>query len=98
MMSSVRALVISWLALVSVCSAQPVPKVNSISPEWFQRGAETEVTISGDNLQDLTGIVFSGDPGLSAAVVMRDKEVVSLESSRGGISSGEGGDKNSIRA
>jgi hypothetical protein len=86
------------LSLASISFAQPVPKIISVVPEWFQRGVETELTISGENLQDATALIFSGDPGLSAAIVPRETPTVTLESSRGGISSGDSADANTIFA
>src|SRR5438034_884307 len=50
-------------------SAQPVPKITSISPEWIQRGTTNELTIVGDNLGSVSGFIFSGEAGLSATNV-----------------------------
>jgi hypothetical protein len=70
-------------------AGQGIPKVNSISPEWVQRGTTVDITIAGENLGAATGFVFSGDPGLSATNLpapTRAKPTVTIESSLGGIS------------
>lgn len=46
---------LTFLLLVpAVLLAQPVPKLNSISPEWIQRGTTLDVTLTGDNLGSIT--------------------------------------------
>ena len=73
---------------VSVRS-QPAPKLNSISPEWIQRGTTVDVTLSGENLGNVVRYIFSGEGGLSAtnaAVPMGAEEPkVVVESTGGGI-------------
>jgi hypothetical protein len=72
--------------------AQPVPKLNSLSPEWIQRGTTVEVVLTGENLGDVTGFVFSGDPGLSATNVppaASAPPTVTIESAAGGITRAE---------
>ncbi|MGI8967314.1 MAG: hypothetical protein ACR2H1_14690, partial [Limisphaerales bacterium] len=34
-------------------TAQPVPKINSVSPEWIQRGKTTEMIFSGENFSKI---------------------------------------------
>src|SRR6266481_3718916 len=41
--------------------AQPVPKLNSVSPEWIQRGGTIEVSLAGENLTNATRLAFSND-------------------------------------
>jgi len=70
-------------------AAQGIPKINSLSPEWVQRGTTVEITIAGENLGGATGFVFSGEPGLSASnlpAMMPAKPTVTIESTLGGIS------------
>ncbi|MHB8524375.1 MAG: PPC domain-containing protein [Limisphaerales bacterium] len=69
--------------------AQPLPKISSLSPEWVQRGATAAITIKGENLAGVTRLVFSGDTGLAATLVPSEKSPVDLESSQGGITTGE---------
>jgi hypothetical protein len=42
--------------------AQPVPKINSLSPEWVQHGTSVDVTLSGENLTNVTALLFGADP------------------------------------
>src|SRR5437763_9258075 len=70
-------------------SAQPVPKLTSVSPEWIQRGTTSLVTLEGENLSEVTGFVFSGEGGLTATNAPPPAYSANLESSRGGIVPGE---------
>ena len=70
-------------------AAQPVPRLNSIAPEWIQRGTSLEVVLSGENLGSVTNFFFIGDPGLSAAIVpppVPPGPSIAIESAQGGIS------------
>src|SRR5437867_2912226 len=49
--------------------AQPVPKLNSMSAEWIQRGTTIEVTFIGENLGSAKSFLFSGETGLTATNV-----------------------------
>ncbi|HTD86241.1 MAG TPA: PPC domain-containing protein, partial [Candidatus Binatia bacterium] len=72
--------------------AQPVPKLNSISPEWIQRGTTVDIVLTGENLANASGFVFSGDPGLSATNVPASASAppsVTIESASGGITRAE---------
>jgi len=82
---------IALLCLFTVASgfAQPAPKLNSISPEWIQRGTTVQMIFSGENLGNVTSFIFSGDPGLTATNIPSPappKPVVTIESDLGGIS------------
>ena len=59
--------------------AQPVPKLNSISPEWVQRGANVDIVLSGENLSQISEFVFSGDEHLTAVIAPPTKPNVRLE-------------------
>jgi hypothetical protein len=79
------------LLLLSVSSAfaQPAPKLNSISPEWIQRGTTVQIVFSGENLGNVTGFIFSGVSGLTASNVpppAPPKPALTIESDLGGIS------------
>ena len=77
------------LASGGVAIAQPTPKLDSISPEWIQRGTTIEVTFRGTNLASVNRFIFDGDAGLSATnvpVLSPAKPTVSVESTSGGIS------------
>jgi len=78
-------------AVVSVI-AQPVPKLNSLSIEWIQRGTTVTATFAGENLGSVTRFVFDGEPGLSATNVpppVPPQSAVTIESNLGGISRAE---------
>ena len=80
------------LSVRAPASAQPVPKLTSLSPEWIQRGATGQVVFSGENLATVTGFLFSGAPGLTATNVLPappPKSAVTIESDLGGISRAE---------
>jgi len=80
-LTTFAALVIAPLSLLAQ------PKVTSISPDWIQRGAMLNVTIAGDGLGSVTGFVFSGESGLSAAVIVESNPppTVTVESASKGI-------------
>ncbi|HXJ73032.1 MAG TPA: PPC domain-containing protein, partial [Candidatus Dormibacteraeota bacterium] len=85
--------VAALLLLVADLCAQPAPKLASISPEWIQRGTTRELVLSGENLGQVTEILFNGEPGLSATNVPAGpapaKPTVTVESSAGGITRAE---------
>ena len=83
-------LVSLFLIAAASVSAQPVPKLNSLSPEWIQRGTTVEIVFMGENLGADASFIFSGDAGLTASNVPAPpttKAVVTIESNRGGVSS-----------
>jgi len=43
-------------------SAQPIPKLNSVSPDWIQRGTAVDVTFAGENLTNASALWFGLDP------------------------------------
>ncbi len=63
------------------------PKITSIAPDWIQRGAALEVNIAGEGLGSVTGLVFSGESGLSATIIVvsNPPPSVTVESSSKGI-------------
>lgn len=70
--------------------AQPAPKLTSLTPEWVQRGAAVEITVTGENLSGVTGFLIDGDPGLTvtnamAAEPLPSNSAVTVESTGGGI-------------
>lgn len=86
-----------WLFLLTTgfsTLAQPAPKLNSLSPEWIQRGTTIDVTLTGENLADVAQILFDGDPGLSATnlpLPAPPKPTITIESTGGGITRAEPG-------
>src|SRR5687768_2084086 len=81
-----RSLLCLFAAVSAV--AQPVPKLNSISPEWIQRGTTIDIVLSGENLGSVTGFVFSGESGLSASNIppaATAQPAITIESPSGAI-------------
>jgi hypothetical protein len=87
--STVAAGIVVVLAGQGSLLSQPVPKLNSISPEWIQRGTTVDVTLAGENLGSVVRSLFNGDAGLSAtnaaAPAALEEPKVVVESTGGGI-------------
>ena len=64
--------------------AQPVPRVNSLSTTWFQRGTTNELTITGENIPAGATLQFSGR-GLAGTVVVATSTNLTLEGSGTGL-------------
>lgn len=77
--------ILCLLCLASSAFAQLAPKVGAIYPEGGQRGTTATTTFYGENVAPLTGVVFSGDPGLSFEIPDPITPAVALFFSRGGI-------------
>lgn|GEM_PF-437796 len=71
--------------------AQPVPKLNSLSPQWVQRGSAVDITFTGENLDGVTGFVFGSDAGMTAQLFTNGTETAKVESSAGGLKPLESG-------
>src|ERR1043166_907535 len=69
-------------------SAQPAPKINSITREWVQRGTSTELAIDGDNLSNITHFVFDDENDFEATTES-SRETVRLESKESGVFANE---------
>ncbi|MDB6037159.1 MAG: hypothetical protein JWM99_1000 [Verrucomicrobiales bacterium] len=83
-----RVAACSWAALFAAAAyAQPVPKLNSISKEWVQRGGTFEIALSGENFAAATNILISGERGVSGEWIATPPTPVPIESSASGISS-----------
>lgn len=63
---------------------QAVPRLDALSPSWFQRGTTNEITLSGEALGQLTEVLFSGS-GIRAHLLERPTPPVTLESSGVGL-------------
>jgi hypothetical protein len=79
-------LTLASVTLSLTAIAQPVPKLNSLSQEWIQRGQTVRLSVAGDNLADAAEVLISGAPGLSAKLVNPPQSKIAVESSGGGIS------------
>ncbi len=91
------------VVVASSFSAFAQPKINSLSPDWIQRGATLDVKLAGEGLNSVTGFVFSGEVGLSAMVIaeMPPPPAITVEStskSIGVAASGEKDRSKSLRA
>ncbi|MBI2929533.1 MAG: PPC domain-containing protein [Verrucomicrobia bacterium] len=83
-----------WLLLAALpATAQPVPKLNSLSAEWLKRGSTTEVVLEGEGLNAVTDLIFSGELGLSGSRAPLPQAVATLEGSKGGIAPAGDDDK-----
>ena len=78
-------------------AAQPVPKLKSISQEYFQRGSTIEVTITGENLADAKFLI-AGDPGAQFKLPAAGDPAIGVEASGGGITAIGKSDPNKIVA
>jgi hypothetical protein len=70
---------------LSLLHGQAVPKLNTLSPEWVQRGTTNELVLEGENLGQVSGFILSGPGGLSAAILPPTPAPATVEVSRGGI-------------
>lgn len=57
--------------------AQSVPKITGVFPELVQRGASVEVTLRGEGLGSVTGLVFSSGSGLAVTGLTREAKAES---------------------
>ncbi|MEW6158289.1 MAG: PPC domain-containing protein [Verrucomicrobiota bacterium] len=92
---------IRWLVLCissALLWAQPIPKLNSISQEWIQRGTTIDVTFTGENLGAVARFIVSGDPGVTITNLPPGQPSLKVESSAGGISAIQPRDEKSIQA
>ncbi len=58
------------LSLAGATPALAQPKINSLSPDWIQRGATLTISITGEKIGLVTGLVFNGEAGLSGEIVV----------------------------
>src|SRR5262245_60414021 len=81
------------LLLACQAGAQPAPKLNSISPDWIQRGSNRQIGLTGENLDQIHEILFNGEPGLTATntppAPAPAKPKLTVESTGGGITRAE---------
>ncbi len=75
------------LALLAA-SAQAVPKLDSLSATWFQRGTTNEVTVNGEAFGGVNAVLFTGN-GLAGNFAVGAAHGVTLEASAGGITVGQ---------
>lgn len=63
-MQSLRALALAGLVLLGAAANAVAPSLTTIVPRGIPRGADTEVTLVGENLADAVDVMFH-DPGIS---------------------------------
>lgn len=73
------------LATGTMSYAQPAPKLGGAFPLGGQRGASVEVGLYGENLVGATGVIFSGEGGLTATITPPAAPPISLLFSAGGV-------------
>ena len=67
--------------------AEPVPKLNSLSRQWVQRGMKTELTIYGENLARVTNMMITGAPGVTGGFLIAADRPMAIESTGSGVGS-----------
>src|SRR5262245_55373549 len=77
-------IVLSALSIAISLTAQPVPKITSVWPEWVQRGKTSIVMIEGENLTPVLGYVVSGEGGVFATNGVIRTQNMMLDVSGGG--------------
>jgi hypothetical protein len=86
-MNRIGALALSGLLAFSA-AAQAVPKLDSLSATWFQRGTTNEVTVNGEAFGGVNAVLFTGS-GLAGNLAAGTANGVTLEGSAGGITVGQ---------
>ncbi|MBM3901657.1 MAG: hypothetical protein FJ379_06150 [Verrucomicrobia bacterium] len=76
--------------------AQPVPRLDTASASWFQRGTTNRITLSGDALGNLSEVLLTGI-GVTATLEELPAPAVALEGSTTGVQSEPAGAVNSRR-
>ena len=76
---------LGWtLTGLHVALGQPVPRLDSPSQTWLQRGTTNEIVLNGEALASVGEVYISGK-GLSGGVVPRSPGKVTLEGAAGGL-------------
>jgi hypothetical protein len=96
LLTSSPTIVLALLVAGSVF-AQPMPKVNSISQEYVQRGSSVKLTFNGENVGE-GNILVSGEAGLKVTVARAKGATVGVEASGGGVSTIAVGEPNRLVA
>lgn len=78
-LAALGSVLLAWLTM-----GQAVPRLDSSSTSWFQRGTTNEVTLNGDALGRAEAVLLSG-AGVSAAPTPKAPPRVTLESSSSGL-------------
>src|SRR5688572_28652873 len=77
--------VVVTLGLSAVlASAQPIPKLNSISQEYIQRGTSQKITLDGENF-GAGKILVDGEPGVKFTIAPAAAANIGIESNLGGV-------------
>lgn len=91
-------LVAAAVLFQAAASAQPVPKLNSVSPEYVQRGASVDLLFAGDDLARTISFLVSGEPGIRIELISASEPAVQIQSSKGGISAAGQQDNKNVSA
>jgi hypothetical protein len=77
---------VALLFFTTTVLAQPVPKLNSVSPDRIQRGTSAELTFVGENLGEALQVVVHGEPGVTITLSPPPPAATALKiESSGGI-------------
>ncbi len=68
-MKRARRTGVAWGFCLTMVACAQVPRLNSLTPRWLQRGTTNTVTLKGENLAGFTEFLLSGAPGLAVTVV-----------------------------
>ena len=79
------ALILSAIGFGCAAFAQSVPKSDSTPVMWFQRGTTNVFTVNGETFGGADRIFVTGDGVFGSVVTRADKPVVTLESTKGGL-------------
>ena len=74
----------SWLLNAHNAIAQPIPKIDSFSPKWIQRGITNQVVIEGENLAPIIRAIFPDEKEVSASIYF-PPAAIQLETSQPGV-------------
>src|ERR1044071_1983210 len=85
------------LALVTCIGvfAQSIPKLNSVSQEYAQRGTSVKLTFNGENTGE-GNVLVSGEGGLKVNIARAKAATVGVEASGGGVSTVAVGEPNRL--
>ncbi len=79
-----KQLILGLCVLAVSAFGQAVPRLDSASHAWFQRGTTQEITLTGKFLRGVSSVLLTGS-GVSASVAVLPPPEVTLEASGSGL-------------